>query len=50
MKRMIVAVLVAGLLWLVGSPVVNAGDNLPDGNGALPVMMIGGDNLPDGNG
>ncbi len=50
MRKMIIAALVAGLLWLVGSPVVNAGDNLPDGNGALPVMMIGGDIPPDGNG
>ena len=50
MRKMIIAAVVAGLLWLCGSPVVSAGDSVPDGNGALPIMMIGGDNVPDGNG
>jgi len=51
MRRLILAALVASLLWLsVGHVVVVAGDSLPDGNGALPIMVIGGDNLPDGNG
>ncbi|MGH2403004.1 MAG: hypothetical protein ACRDGN_00945 [bacterium] len=53
MRKMLAAVLVAGLLWLFSGsagPVVNAGDSVPDGNGALPIPLIGGDRVPDGNG
>jgi hypothetical protein len=54
MRRMVLAVLVAGLVWLfAGSagPAIFAGDNGPDGNGTLPALILmGGDNGPDGNG
>ena len=53
MRKMLVAALVGGLLWLSAGlvgPVVTAGDNGPDGNGSLPVILMAGDNGPDGYG